>query len=214
MASLSRNSLAHHPAEAPPPGGKKILTSRSVRRRPLTPQATQFLRETMSALVREALDGQMKRLSNTVKKEVKVVGEQVKEEVRRGLAETRNRNRASETQALTTARQFIKARRSAFSKVEHLPEASLTMLLELYELRSLGKVSAVTALCYAAGCAQTTALRYLGALEEAGMVRRRDDPEDQRRTNISLTSEGKSAVSHYLRLLNNGGVCSQTAAAA
>lgn len=95
------------------------------------------------------------------------------------------------------AHRILGAKRQFFShKVSS--DASLIMLLELYEVRQSEKEMPVTALCYSSETPQTTALRRLDGLEKNGFLRRYHDPADRRRVLIRLTPAGEKEVRQYL----------------
>ncbi len=75
------------------------------------------------------------------------------------------------------------------------------LMLDLYLQDGMPRQASVTDACLGARCAATTGLRWLRALEGMGLVARTADPNDKRRTYISLTSSGRSlaakAISAY-----------------
>ena len=79
--------------------------------------------------------------------------------------------------------------------------ASWTMLLELAWADLEGLKVSVTSLCFASGAPGTTALRYIGVLEGDGMIERRPDMEDGRRTYVSLTLRAKEILAKMLQEL-------------
>jgi hypothetical protein len=74
------------------------------------------------------------------------------------------------------------------------------MLLDLYVCAQEGHAVPVTSACIGASCPQTTALRWLNALESYGLVTRFDDDRDLRRTFVELTPLGCEKVAQALRL--------------
>ncbi len=72
------------------------------------------------------------------------------------------------------------------------------ILLDLFIHGSLGQRVPVTSACIASNVPQATALRWLGMLEDRGLISREDDPSDRRRTFVALTRQGESAVTQYL----------------
>ncbi|MCB2067939.1 MAG: winged helix DNA-binding protein [Erythrobacter sp.] len=86
---------------------------------------------------------------------------------------------------------------------KHFPGAILAepgwdMLLELFmQFAGKAKVS-TTSLCIAADCPTSTALRYIGLLEEEGLVRRTPAVHDRRVTFVELTDAGVLAMGRYL----------------
>jgi len=76
------------------------------------------------------------------------------------------------------------------------------MLLELASAAERRDKLSVKSLCLASGVPATTALRYLGKLEEAGLAERCDDPNDARRIFVSLTASGRRMMADYLGALH------------
>jgi DNA-binding MarR family transcriptional regulator len=81
-------------------------------------------------------------------------------------------------------------------------EPDWDMLLELASAAERRDKLSVKSLCLASGVPATTALRYLGKLEEAGLAERCDDPNDARRIFVSLTASGRRMMADYLGALH------------
>lgn len=79
-----------------------------------------------------------------------------------------------------------------------LDESCWSMMLDLHIAAFERRGVSVSSLCIAAMCPDTTALRKLCQLEQQGLIFRSDDPSDQRRTFMALTSMGRVIVSQYL----------------
>ena len=76
-------------------------------------------------------------------------------------------------------------------------EPAWDMLLELYACE-LGQLRMTASqLCVAAAVPATTALRWIGNLDRAGLIQRTDDPLDRRRVFVSLTDNGLKALRSY-----------------
>lgn len=75
------------------------------------------------------------------------------------------------------------------------------MLLDLFLQRSAGRCVCVSNLCMASFAPATTALRWIRALEEAGMVERSRDPANGRRVFVRLTPAGYDRIVAYLTAL-------------
>jgi len=88
-------------------------------------------------------------------------------------------------------------RRNDFFDPELFGEPAWDMLLDLYGHQLDQNRISVSALCSSSGVPATTALRWIGNLERAGLVLRRNDPLDGRRVWIELTNDGSSAVDRY-----------------
>ncbi len=72
------------------------------------------------------------------------------------------------------------------------------MLLELFVQYLEGTKISSKSLTISADCPPTTALRYVGLLEEAGLVTRTSSTDDRRFTLVELTQEGFFAVGSFL----------------
>ncbi len=71
------------------------------------------------------------------------------------------------------------------------------MLLDLAAARLENERVSVSSLCLASGAPQTTALRWIAMLQDAGLVVRRADPLDSRRAYIELTEKAISAMGRH-----------------
>ncbi|HEY6868775.1 MAG TPA: winged helix DNA-binding protein [Novosphingobium sp.] len=71
------------------------------------------------------------------------------------------------------------------------------MLLDLTAAHGEGKPVSVTSLCIASGVPPTTALRWIGVLTEADLLRRSQDGDDRRRVFIGLTDKAIAAMTSY-----------------
>lgn len=74
------------------------------------------------------------------------------------------------------------------------------IMLDLFDARCSNKNISVSSAGIGASCPGTTALRWLQALEQQGLIARTSDPTDKRRTMISLTVDGYTRTAHALRL--------------
>ena len=72
------------------------------------------------------------------------------------------------------------------------------MLLDLFAAHLERTQVAVSSLCIASAVAPTTALRWIGKLDEAGLLVRRPDPFDRRRIYLGLSSKGIEAMRRYV----------------
>lgn len=82
---------------------------------------------------------------------------------------------------------------------ELLGEPGWDILLDLFVRKCQGKNTSITSACTAAQVAPTTALRWIGSLERAGLIRREPDRADQRRMWLHLTDQGNRAIKTILR---------------
>ena len=101
-------------------------------------------------------------------------------------------------------RRLLKARRARdqFFDGTLFADPAWDILLEAYAAYLLQQRSSVTALCAAAAVPGTTALRWLNKLEQEGLLIRRDDPLDGRRTWMELTPAAAATMRRYLDALS------------
>lgn len=71
------------------------------------------------------------------------------------------------------------------------------MLLELYAACLEQQRVTTTNLCISAAVPATTALRWIGTLEQSGVITKHGDPLDARRVFIDLSATGKSMMERY-----------------
>lgn len=88
-------------------------------------------------------------------------------------------------------------RRSRHLPAELFGEPAWDMLLDLFAARLDGRLISVTSACYAAGVPPTTALRWLGVLEKAGLVERIDHTSDRRVWWVRLSEPGLQQMCAY-----------------
>lgn len=88
--------------------------------------------------------------------------------------------------------------REKFLPKDLFGEPAWNMLLDLFIQFAGGAKVSGKSLSIAAGCPQTTALRHLARLEEAGLVKREPSRHDARVTLYSLTKQGVIGVGRVL----------------
>lgn len=98
------------------------------------------------------------------------------------------------------ARRFYSQRRR---RARHLPdglfgEPAWDILLDLFIAAEEGRRIPVTSACIAADVPATTGLRWLQVLENQGLVERRADPADGRRTHVALSMAGYTAMANCM----------------
>jgi len=93
-------------------------------------------------------------------------------------------------------RAVIRARRARaqFFEATLFADPAWDMLLELFASELGTERMSVTALCAGAAVPPTTALRWIRTLEAQGLVQRKEDPLDARRTFLSLSRTAYSAM--------------------
>jgi DNA-binding transcriptional ArsR family regulator len=96
-------------------------------------------------------------------------------------------------------RQLIRQRdrRRRYFKGDYFADPAWDMLLDLAAARAENKKVSVTSLCIASGVPQTTALRWISDLIDAGLLERMDDTLDRRRRFIAITDEAANAIARY-----------------
>lgn len=64
------------------------------------------------------------------------------------------------------------------------------ILLDIYINHAQGRKECVSNVCVASSAPATTVSRWIGLLERKGLIERASDPQDKRRTLLSLSAEG------------------------
>jgi hypothetical protein len=97
-------------------------------------------------------------------------------------------------------RQYLRARRlrERLLPAELFADPAWDMLLDLYAAEIEEQPISVTSACIAAAVPATTALRWLGRLEELALTERQDDPHDCRRSYIRLTGKARDCITQWL----------------
>jgi FixJ family two-component response regulator/DNA-binding transcriptional ArsR family regulator len=93
----------------------------------------------------------------------------------------------------------LKGKREALFRGPLFSDPCWDMMLEVlrHELAG-GAIPTTSNVCLSAGVPISTALRKLQAMENAGLIERRRDSEDERRTIIKLTMPTKTGLLEYL----------------
>ena len=119
------------------------------------------------------------------------------------LAEQRNVGTWSERPVdAALVRRVLRVRRdrARFLPPELFADPAWDMLLDLTAARLEGKLMPVSSLCIAAAVPTTTALRWIRSLSDAGIIERRPDPFDARRSYVQLSDAAAEAMFGWLRL--------------
>lgn len=96
-------------------------------------------------------------------------------------------------------RDIIKRRRlrERYFDAELFADPAWDILLDLKAADLEGQSVSVSSLCIAASVPPTTALRWITAMTESGMLVRRQDPDDARRVFIELSDESSAKLDDY-----------------
>ncbi|WP_300539266.1 winged helix DNA-binding protein [Sphingosinicella sp.] len=112
--------------------------------------------------------------------------------------------------AAETARSIREIRkrqaRKQFFPAELFADPAWDIMLDLAAARLEGKQVSVSSLCIAADVPTTTALRWIKGMTDAGMLARRSDPEDGRRSFIDLSDKAAEAMDRYIALVDSGAI--------
>ena len=99
-------------------------------------------------------------------------------------------------------REIIKTRRlrDRFFDSELFADPAWDILLDLKAAAAEGQNVSVSSLCIAAAVPPTTALRWITAMTESGMLERQQDPDDARRVFIVLSAVTSAKLDDYFAL--------------
>lgn len=89
-------------------------------------------------------------------------------------------------------------KRSKYFGCDIFGEPGWDILLDLFSADCTGKTVSITSACIGSGVPSTTALRWIAALSDAGLLERCDDPSDRRRAFVRLSDQGRSAMAGFL----------------
>jgi DNA-binding MarR family transcriptional regulator len=100
-----------------------------------------------------------------------------------------NRAEPSESSPAAFARTLLRERRMREAEFprEMLGEPVWDMLLDLFAAHEEGKRVSISSACIASGVPATTALRYIAAMEGAGLLAREASSTDKRTTHLELS---------------------------
>ncbi|RSV36392.1 hypothetical protein CA234_18520 [Sphingomonas sp. ABOLE] len=105
-------------------------------------------------------------------------------------------------------RRVIRARRmrAEFFDGDLFADPAWDMLLDLFAAELEHRQISVSSLCIAAAVPPTTALRWIGTLNEAGLFDRRADPNDRRRAYIALSDAARRGMERYIAAVKRAGL--------
>lgn len=97
-------------------------------------------------------------------------------------------------------REMIKLRRlrDSYFAANLFADPAWDILLDLMAARLEDRPVSVSSLCIAAAVPPTTALRWITAMTDSGILVRQNDPDDARRVFIGLSSETERGLRQYL----------------
>ncbi len=121
----------------------------------------------------------------------------------RSVAAGPRRPSAGDDPLAEAARAMYRSRRrrsrhfDAFS--DGFGEPMWDIMLDLFVAGREGRLVSISSATIAAEVPPTTALRWLKGMEQDGMIERRDDPHDGRRTYVQLTAHVEIAMERYIK---------------
>jgi hypothetical protein len=117
---------------------------------------------------------------------------------------TRSRRNGTTPAHLALAHRAYALRRkraAIFGNPDLFGEPAWDILLDLFIAHAEGKPVSVSSACIGSAAPATTGLRWLGVLADEGLVVRENDPGDQRRVNVRLTSAGVAAMERFFEAM-------------
>lgn len=105
-------------------------------------------------------------------------------------------------------RRVIRARRmrADYFQAELFADPAWDMLLDLFASELEHRQVSVSSLCIAAAVPPTTALRWIGTMNESGLFERRADTNDRRRAYIGLTDRARDGMLRYVNAVKRAGL--------
>jgi DNA-binding MarR family transcriptional regulator len=102
----------------------------------------------------------------------------------------------SPDERLTTAIAWVRVReeRDRIFGADLFFDPAWNILLDLYISERKGMMVSVSSMCIASKVPSTTALRWLTLIEKRGLIGRRPDDYDRRRSFLFLTDEGRKKI--------------------
>ena len=98
--------------------------------------------------------------------------------------------------------QERRLREKFFRNADVFGEPAWDILLDLMIAKCLNKQISVTSACIASSAPLTTALRWIGAMVDGGLIIRASDENDKRRAFVRLTDNGFAMMKDYLEKLD------------
>ncbi len=106
----------------------------------------------------------------------------------------------SDDERLTTAIAWVRGReeRDRIFGADLFFDPAWNILLDLYISERKGAMVSISSMCIASKVPSTTALRWLTMIEKRGLIGRRPDDYDRRRSFLFLTDEGRRKIEDAL----------------
>jgi len=103
-------------------------------------------------------------------------------------------------QSLNAARRMVRERlrRGQFFDPGLFADPAWDMMLDIFIAEAEGRETPVMNLCLSSQVPETTTLRWVKTLEQAGIFVRKKDEHDQRRVLVRLSPEAAKAMAVYL----------------
>ncbi|MCB2066008.1 MAG: MarR family transcriptional regulator [Erythrobacter sp.] len=98
----------------------------------------------------------------------------------------------------------VRKARAKFLDTQLFADPAWDMLLDLTAARVEHSRVSVTSLCIASGVPPTTALRWIGQMQDAGLFEREEDDIDRRRAFIRLSDKAADAMARYFAEIGAG----------
>ena len=107
------------------------------------------------------------------------------------------RSAPSQAEFFESLMRSLNIRHEKFKSLQIFEDPAWTILVDLYVSEVKRREVCITSACIASKVAASTALRWIAALEKAGLIVRRGDRKDGRRWLLHLTPKGHSLLTDY-----------------
>lgn len=102
-----------------------------------------------------------------------------------------------------TAVVNARARLRRMFEIDIVNGPAFDMLLRIFAANEANNAISITALGAAAGVPHASTARWVRALEDNGIVQRKQDPNDHRRSELALTSRAESVLRDWLAAISS-----------
>jgi hypothetical protein len=156
----------------------------------------------------QRLHEEVARLADTLARLTREEARQQPVGVRGAVSAYRGPEEAQADIGAPQIRAVIRARRmrAQFFGPELFADPAWDMLLDLFAAGIERRRVSVSSLCIAAAVPPTTALRWIGTLNEAGLFERQADPSDRRRAYIGLSAKAVEGMRSYAGAVQRAGL--------